>query len=954
MTFKDSRYIIGIDLGTTNSAVAYIDTRGEKGDSREIKTFEIPQLTAEGTVNKLKTLPSYVYLPGEYELPRESFALPWEADISYIIGEFARIQGARVPSRLVSSAKSWLCHNRVDRKGPILPWGIETASRRISPVKASSCYLKHMKEAWNYAKYDGDERNLFENQRVVITIPASFDETARELTADAARMAEINNFTMLEEPQAAFYSWIVFHENAWSEVIQKNQLILVCDIGGGTTDFNLISLKEDTGKVSFQRVAVGDHLMLGGDNMDLAIAREVEVKILGHDRKLDFQQWLSLAHQCRLAKEELLGDNGKDSTAIAILGKGRGVIGRSLKGEIAREEIYRIILEGFFKKVAIGDEVKKDRPSGFQELGLPYVNDTAVMKHLTAFLKRHALNQELNQIVDSKSGLSIVRPDVLLFNGGVFKSPIIRQCTAQIIRDWFGDERWSLNVLENDRLDHAVSVGAAYYGLVLRGKGVRISGGSGRAYYIAVEAAISKKDREMKIPLTTACIVPRGFEEGQEIHVSKPQFEVMTNRPVSFPLYSSSYRIGDKAGDIISAEKDSFMEHPPIKTVLHFGKKGQSIRIPVSLGIRLNEFGTLDVWCESKRTPHRWKLAFQTRMDRDEHKTPIHQKGMDSHTLDEATIHKAMDLIDEGFNSSLRTPSDVTPENLMKRLNTALNLDKILWPLFTIRKMGDLLIKKKGKRETTPKHEARWLNLAGFLLRPGFGYSLDDWRMKELWKIFPEGLKHSRDAQCRIEWWILWRRVAAGLTDIQQDIVFKQIAQWLLPSKKKRLSRLPSAEHREIWMLAGSLELLSKTTKEDLGDELIRLIKKEKGRVLDNYYWALSRIGARVPFHGPVDRVVLKEVAERWIEEVMKIKWSSPRQTAYAITQLARRTGDRTRDIDESPRKRIMERLSSYNWAEHFMQQIEEVVPLEWEDEKSIFGESLPVGLYIGNETIKK
>ena len=939
-----SRFIIGIDLGTTNSTLSYIDTNSK--DKTGTQVFAVPQLVDEGAVKNRNALPSFLYLPGEYELPAETTALPWEKEMPHIVGEFARLQGNRVPANLVSSAKSWLCHNRVDREGPILPWGRDAAAKKVSPVEASAHYLRHMKDAWNFAMAGDDKKNRLENQQIIITIPASFDESARELTAEAAQMAGIKDFTMLEEPQAAFYAWIASHAENWRELTGDGRLILVFDVGGGTTDFTLIAINTEKGKPSFQRVAVGDHIMLGGDNMDLTLARRTEQALMGAAGKFDYNQWLSATYQCCAAKEDLLGGSEKESAPISILGKGRSVIGGARKTELTADEIKETIIDGFFKNVEAGEEVSRSRAAGLRELGLPFETDTAIMKHLSSFLRRHAVNKDLAQIIDGKSGLDIVRPDILLFNGGVFKSPVIRDHAASIIKEWFEDGAWSLNTLENDRFDQAVSIGAAYYGSVLRGEGERISGGIGKAYYIAVETSREQIGLNIVNPLTLVCIVPRGVEEGEEIHLSSPEFQVMTNSPVGFSLYSSSYRAGDKTGDIITSEKEEFIELPPVRTLLHYGKKTGSVKIPVSLGVRLNEFGTLDVWCESKKTTHRWKLAFQLRMEA-EGGIAIKEGGLE-HTLDESAIAGAVEIMDKAFQSSPHTPSDVRPENLIKKMEEALGLNRKAWPLFAIRKMWDALIKLKERRRATAMHEARWLNLTGFLLRPGFGYELDEVRIKELWKLLLEDLVFTNNGQCRSEWWILWRRAAGGFESSKQDILYRKIAPWLMPSNKK-LKRLSDAETTEMWMLAASLENISLNIKADLGNELIKKLKKSKGKSLDQYCWAVSRIGARAPFHGPIDKVVPIELAEKWIEALLKEKWPNPKSAGYAVTQLAKKTGDRTRDINEDLRARVEEKLSHYKWSEHFVKQIREVVALEEEDEKKIFGESLPVGLYIEN-----
>ncbi|MBF0344738.1 MAG: hsp70 family protein [Nitrospirae bacterium] len=984
---RTSRFIIGIDLGTTNSAVAFIDT---SKNSSKIETFYIPQLIDTANVKGLHTLPSYLYLPTQYELKAEDYGLPWskhgavifppssqsqggrDDTANYVVGYLAREKGAKIPANLVSSAKSWLCHSRVQRRGPILPWGREVEDGKVSPVEASAMYLRHMKDAWNYAVSGGSDDNRLENQQIVLTIPASFDELARELTSEAAIMAGFKFFTMLEEPQAAFYWWIAAHQEDWPSLLgggssgqsqRRERLVLVFDIGGGTTDFNLIAVTHKNESPVFQRVAVGDHLLLGGDNMDLAIAKEMEGKLVAKGGRLDFNQWVSLSHQCRSAKEELLSVDDahrKDSVELSILGTGRSVIAGAMKGHLTRDEAAKIIIDGFFKKVSLDQELVKGRTSGFQELGLPYVSDPVITKHLSLFLRRHAVNPQLPQVVDPQSGLKIVRPDVLLFNGGVFKSPLIRSTVIDTLNNWFTADEWSLQVLDNDRLDHAVALGAAYYGQVLRGVGLRITGGTGKAYYIAVESGATQgtKDQSMaaqetvdkSTPITTAittvCVAPKGLEEGQELHIAQPEFQVLANNPVSFSLYCSSFRVGDKAGDIVIDEREAFVELPAIKTVLSFGKKTGVAKIPVSLFVRLNEYGTLDVYCESKNTTHRWKLAFQLRGFVEDTPTESHSAGSDTiitSTIDETIIEGAGNLIRRAFDSN---DGEITPDNITKMLEQTLDLDRTLWPLYAIRNLWDVLIELKHRRVATPKYEARWLNLAGFLLRPGFGHPLDDFRVKELWKLFADGVKFARDGQCRSEWWILWRRVAGGLSEAHQDILFKRIAPYILHSRKrKEVTRLQGAELVELWMLAASLEHLSMQLKEELGNQLIGLIKKDKGNA--RYCWSLSRIGARQPFHGPVNMVVSRDMAEAWVRQILAIDWPKPHEFVNLITQLIRKTGDRLRDVDDSMRQEVIERIKVYDWAQRYIEQINNVVAIDWEEEKAVFGESLPIGLCI-------
>jgi len=830
---------------------------------------------------------------------------------------------------LVSSAKSWLCHGQVNRQAPILPWGTKPPARLVSPVEASARYLAHLKESWNHLFAVGREEARLERQQVVITIPASFDEAARELTCEAARLAGIESFTMLEEPQAAFYSWLAAHEHDWREILPPGSLILVMDIGGGTTDFNLIMVRQREGQLGLERVAVGDHLMLGGDNMDLALARRIETKATG-GRRLDIQRWLSLAFQCRIAKEELLAPAAPESVAVNILGRGKGVVSGTIGVEVTRKEVEETVVSGFFSQVAITDRAEKGPVAALQELGLPYVADPLIPHHLAAFLERHSSNPLLADAAVRRNGRRFVAPDVVLLNGAVFKAAILRELIFDLLREWFeGEPGWQLRVLENRRLDEAVSFGAAYYGGVQRGRGVRISGGLGRAYYLGLD----RSDDEV----TAVCVAPRELDEGEEIMIEQQGLEVLTNRPVSFPLYSSSYRVGDRAGDIVTVPKGLLAELPPVETVLLFGKKSGTVRIPVSIGARLTEFGTLDVWCASQATPHRWQLVFQLRREEaGGGRGPAERYIVDSETLEEAAT-----MIERSFRGSPELP----PAQLLKKLTALFQLDRSSWPLGTIRALGERLLKLEEVRGVTPELEERWLNLSGFLLRPGFGHPLDEWRSKEIWKIYPGGLRHGRKPQCRIQWWIFWRRVAGGLTRGQQEQIFHTIGQWLIPGRKKKGPKPSSAEIEEMWMLAASLEQLPAEVKAELGEAALAAIVREKGVAHQRYWWIVSRLGARTPFHGPVDCVIPRQQVERWIRQILALRWPTPKETVFALTQLARRTGDRARDIDDELRAALVDKFSSFKWAKHSIRQLHEPTMLDETEESKVFGEALPVGL---------
>ena len=584
------RYIVGIDLGTTNSALAYVDPADA---NRGVQLFPVPQLVAEATVAERPTLPSFLYVGGEHDLPPGSLALPWDAERAYAVGEFARIQGARVPGRLVASAKSWLCHGGVDREAAILPWAAPDDVIKLSPVEASARYLRHFREAWDARFPDAP----LAAQDVILTVPASFDEVARELTVAAAERAGLARVVLLEEPQAAFYAWLQLNEATWQEQLAAIRLVLVVDIGGGTTDFSLVAVSRENGRLALERLAVGDHLLLGGDNIDVALARGLEPRL---GVRLDSQRWFALTNLCRTAKETLLGPDPPDDVPVRLAGRGRTLVGGTVTGTITRAEAEQLVLDGFFPLTEAADLPRQLPRRGLQEWGLPFATEPEVSRQLAGFLHHHLHDR-------AADGREAERPDAILFNGGALKPPLVRQRLRHLLGRWAGGHEPT--VLESVDLDLAVARGAAYYGLVRRGLGVRIGGGSARSYYIG----IGGRERAAAAEINALCLVQRGMHEGEEVEITDPEFSVLANRPVSFPLYASSTRLGDRAGSVVSCAADSVTGLPSIRTVLRFGKKLTETTIPVHVLARLTEIGTLEVWCRSLRTDHRWRLQFGLR-----------------------------------------------------------------------------------------------------------------------------------------------------------------------------------------------------------------------------------------------------------------------------------------------------------------------------------------------------
>lgn len=945
-----SRYVVGIDLGTTNSAMAYLDreSAAEGRRSAAVKIFDVPQLVAAGETARRPLLPSFLYLPGPYDLPGGATALPWDPSRAYAVGEFAREQGALVPGRLVSSAKSWLCHAAVDRKAPILPWGAPQDVPRVSPVDASARYLQHLREAWNHVMTRGpdDEENLLEEQLVILTVPASFDEVARELTVEAAAHAGLKKVVLLEEPLAAFYAWLAAHEDTWEHRVRPGQLVLVCDVGGGTTDFTAIAVRSGRTGLRFDRLAVGDHLMLGGDNMDLTLARRMEVSLLGSPGKLDAQRWHQLCHGCRRAKEELLSETRpRDRFDVTLMGTGGKLIAGTLKGTFTREEVFQWILEGFFPHVPYEDNPQEGRRSGITEFGLPYVQDPAVTRHLAAFWRQH------EALLREQTGREHPYPDFILFNGGALSPAEIRRRLREVLGRWFQDRAgsgWIPEELENPRPDLAVAVGAAYYGLVRSGgAGVRVGAGTPRAYYLHVAAEPSERPSEEDI--RAVCLIPRGTEEGFESVLSAPTFAVLTNQPAEFHISSSHTRLGDAQGDLVTLRPDEVTDLPPIRTALRFGKRATAQKLPVQIAMKLTEVGTLELWCQSLTTPHRWRLRFDVRRQAQEGPVPAE---VSAETVEEAIVQKAKDRCAATFGKTEPLGNlQTSPEKLMKDLADILEMPRHKWPTSLIRTLADVLLEHRDGRSRSAHHEARWLNLLGYCLRPGYGDPVDEWRIQEIWKIFPQGLFFPRQVQCRVEWWVFWRRVAGGLSAGRQWHIAQQILPALLAddakkkTKKKPAVRLLPQEMTEVWMALANFERLPAEIKESLGRVVLErvLVRKPKPQDL----WVLTRLGARRPFYGPADRVVPPETVTEWVSRILDVHGEPTEPVAQTVVHLARKTGDRARDVPEDLFQRIDRWLAGLGpGAEASRERLHRPESALRPDEESwLFGESLPLGL---------
>jgi hypothetical protein len=784
---------------------------------------------------------------------------------------------------MVHSAKSWLSNADVDRTAKILPWDAGETGRVLSPVEVSARFLATMREAWDHAH----PTLPLAEQDVVLTVPASFDEEARELTVKAAEDAGLPRLTLLEEPAAAFYSWIANNFARSRRLLFDGQIVLICDVGGGTSDFSLIRVSRDGDKIDFTRTAVGKHLLLGGDNLDLTLAWLAETKL---NRQLSIRQRSGLRRQCSAAKEILLTDPRRQSVEINVLGGGSSLIGGTLKTEITRTEALELALDGFLPLTPLGEKPKEEKRSLFRELGLPYVSDPAISRHLSAFLE------------SAESGGA--RPDAILFNGGFFIPEILRERVADLLESWYGKRP---EIFENRDLDLAVASGAAYYSYVRStGAGVLVRGGLPRSYYIGLND-----------PSSAVCLVPRGAEEGDTVEVDREDIQLVANRPVAFRLVSSLTRTDDKPGEVVTFDPaEELHQHAPLEAVIRFGKGGERL-VPVKLGARLTEIGTLETWCDSKISENRWRLQFQLRKAA----KSAAATGRPATVVAQDAVDKALELVRAAF-----LKGEVAPEELPAKLEAALGLGRNSWPSEVARKLADTFIELIEQRKRSAAYEVRWLNLCGFCLRPGFGYVGDEFRIEQVRRIYAAGPRFANQVQNEIDWWIFWGRLAGGLSKNQQIDIVQRLLPNLVPKPGKKPQRLNNSLQREMWRTAASMELIPSANRVQLGDALLKQ-GKESG-YNDVVLWCLSRLGARQLFYGPNNLVLPPSVATRWIETLLPIP-----KSADALIALARKTGDPTRDV--SP--------ATYDAVKAKAPDIEKE-----RDERAmgrIFGEDLPSGL---------
>ena len=904
-----SDFLVGIDLGTSNCAVAYIDPKS--GSKAPVVDFPIIQAVRPSDIRAVPLLPSAIYLPHADELPQAAYALPWDPMPAHIVGEFGRWQGARVSSRLITSAKSWLSHSAVDRTASILPWSAPADVEKMSPVEASSRLLLHIRDAWNHAHPDAP----METVEVVITVPASFDEVARALTVTAARRAGFEKFTLLEEPQAAFYDFTAHHRGDLGAALEGVTLVLVVDVGGGTSDFTLVQVGRDQ---SLRRIAVGDHLMLGGDNMDAAIGRRAEEQMTAGGRKLSPTQWSELLQASRAAKESLLSSNAAETYHVSVLAEGGRLIGGSMSAKLSREEVERIVLDGFFTPCDPNDLPRRSTRVALQEFGLPYAQDPAITRQLVGFLQTHA---------------AAGRPDAILLNGGVFNSPAIASRLVEVISSWWpGASR--IRVLEHDSLELAVARGAAWYGLVRRGMGRRIGGGAAHSFYVGLE---TKRGEEAQ----ALCLIPRGQEEGETVELGGRTFNLSLGRPVQFPLFTATSDRIERSGEIVRIT-DDLHALPPIHTVLK-SAEAKTGQVPVHLRATLTEIGTLELWCVSEASNEQWRLEFELRGAAPAGRSTLIEPMPPQFSEVQQQIEHIFGGKAAAGPAVIGQPK---PKQLWQSLEHSLG-PREHWRVPLLRELWKRLYAAAARRRRSADHERVWLQLMGYSLRPGFGYPLDEWRCEQTAVLFSQGVAFHKEKPVWMEFWIMWRRIAGGMSEQRHA----EIWAYLKPHLERRLA-LHQPKHQpklkgiqpegldEMVRLAAALEQLDPVEKIILGDWIAPRVATP-----GPWAWALGRVGTRVPLYGSTHKAVDPHKASEWLNLLLDAQQRNVEGALFAIVQIARLSGDRLRDLDDELRMRALDALRTSGSPDSWQRLLLEVVAMETADQARAFGDTLPAGL---------
>ncbi|HCG8163536.1 TPA: hsp70 family protein [Vibrio parahaemolyticus] len=926
------RFLVGIDLGTTNTVVAYCEITDNLEQS-EVSLFDIDQLIGPGEVVRKPLLPSFRYHPAVGQISPSDLTLPWDnepvaGDINnVIVGEWARELGAKVEGRQVSSAKSWLSHQAVDRNSDILPWAGAQDVDKVSPVIASASYLNHIRQAWNYRH----PSNKLEDQDVVVTVPASFDETARKLTLEAAELAGLKKIVLLEEPQAVCYDWYARHQQTAADELKDLPLILVCDVGGGTTDLSLIEAKFTNSDLALDRIGVGEHLMLGGDNLDLALAHLAESRF-NQNKKLTAASLTKLIQQTRKAKENLLSTSAPDEVKITMLGSGSKLLGGTKSIALSKQEVHQIALDGFFP-LSDFSEVPDKRRSAVVEFGLPYVADPAVSKHVAEFLTQHQqVSRAALGIEDDKQNAI---PVGLLLNGGVFNSDLVTERVTTLLSDWRGAP---VTVLDNPHPDWSVALGAVAFGKARRGAQLKIGGGAARSYFLHLQ----EKNKMGK----ALCLLAKGTEEGHEIRLSGRRFSLTLGEPVRFNLLTSTHdtltnNTAIQNGVMVDVDPDLFAPLPPYITTLEGEgaelQANQKERVEVQLACQLTEVGTLKMECVSAEDDSkRWELEFEVRNKQtdDSEQVKLHPK-----------LNECKELIARLYSGNKKSAEGKEIKTLAKDLEKKLG-KRDEWEFTTLRQLFDTFAQGRKRRRRSEQHEKNWLRLAGFALRPGFGDPTDSWRIEQVWGLYQQNIQF-KNHQGWTDWWVFWRRIAGGLSQEQQETILADIAKYLHPGAMKNPQSAKAAQemgYESMVRLSASLEHLEVEDKVLLATWFLSKAINQN-QFEQAHWWAMGRLASRTPLYGSQHNVIPREQAEQWLPKLLEQNWLKEPMIAFAAVMICRKTGDRLFDISDDYREQVLTKLKQSKVPESWVSLVEEVKELSESESKRVFGDALPSGL---------
>ena len=925
-----ARFSIGIDLGTTNSALAGVPLSGDAHP----EVLGVSQWESPTTLVETPTLPSFLYLPEDALAAELRGKIPGTE--GWVVGRLARRRAGETPGRVVRSAKSWLCHHSADRSAPILPWGSEdlAPAQKISPVRATAFILNYLRGAWdNHFARSGCP---FDAQDVTITVPASFDAAARRLTLDAAKQAGFRGDTrLLEEPQAAFYCWLEQHDAAeplWEGLgprIAGPHHVLVVDVGGGTSDFSLFELRPSPSGAlpDIGRVAVSEHILLGGDNVDLALAVLLEPRLVMERGQMSGPHWDRFVASCRDLKEHALSgvSPGQEKYVVALPDRGARLVAGTQTATLARDEVEQVVLDGFFPVCDASARPYRTQ-AGLRDWGLPYAADSAITRHLADFLRDRP------------------RVDAVLFNGGSLRPAVLRERLLDQIAAWQGGVRPI--ELENAEPDLAVARGAARFGKLLHGHAGSIAAGAACAVFLQVQTTPVATDQAV-VP-AVVCVLPRDAAAEQVFHINLPGLELRTDQLVSFQACSSTRNGSCRAGDVLPWDADAFHILPPLQTIIrtaHRGDAGPARTVPVRLAAKMNALGLLEISCvgTDPQTPQSWPLEFNLRPH--EHGgaaprgTPAAAPVAPNGTTE--AQQAARDYIARIFTPPPPKSEPLTANAILRHLERTIGLPRHEWNAALLRNLWPALNERTMGRKLSVEHEEAWLTLAGFLLRPGFGFADDGLRIEELWRLRDGGL-YFPGRRSTVQEYILWRRVAGGLPAEHQETLLA-----------RELGRLRAGRASpELVRLAGSLERLPRETKTDLIQTFIAqaLHRIELKQHCAPYLSALGRLLNRTPLYAGPETVVAAEFVARAYGAFQDFDWTEPEllELHNLFLRAARVVDDRNLDVPKSLRNQIARKLESAGITTMRTATIKAFTPVGRLDCTSLYGEALPPGLVLG------